>query len=71
MNEQQVQGCIDVLETLAKGFAAKSDSSATMALEGLTCVQAQGLVIQYAALRSCGMTHERALTELGGQTITP
>ena len=65
MDNQQVQTCIQVLDALAKGFALLPDKGTATTVEGLTCVQAQSLVIQYSLLRSSGLSHELALSTMG------
>ena len=47
MDSQQVQTCIQVLDALAKGFALMPVKGTSTTVEGLTCVQAQSLVLHF------------------------
>ena len=71
MDSHHIKTCIQVLDALAKGFTRMSENGTAATTEGLTCVQAQSLVIQYSLHRSTGLDHELALSTMGSMRAQP
>jgi hypothetical protein len=61
MNIEEVALCIRVLDELSAGFTAMSDRDSDATQTGLTCVQAQSILVEYAAHRTEGYSHAESM----------
>jgi hypothetical protein len=61
MNLEQIATCIKVLDEISAGFAAMHLGDADSAHAGLACVIAQSIIVEYAAYRTDGYSHDEAM----------
>lgn len=61
MDIEKIATCIKVLDEMSIAFAAMGPDNVNAAEAGLSCVIAQSIVVEYAAHRTDGLTHDEAM----------
>jgi hypothetical protein len=61
MNIEDVATCIRVLDELSAGFTVMPSENSDASKAGLACVIAQSILVEYAAHRTDGYSHDEAM----------
>lgn len=61
MNIEDIAICIRVLDELSAGFTVMPPEDSDAAKAGLACVVAQSILVEYAAHRTDGYTHDESM----------
>jgi hypothetical protein len=61
MNIEAVATCIRVLDELSAGFTVMPAENSDASQAGLACVIAQSILVEYAAHRTDGYSHDEAM----------